>query len=598
MELRIQGEGVSAVIAPGESVQFEAYEGNTGLSGVTFSVVSGPAGINASGGLLTCNTDAQDGAAIKVGAALAGYTCEDFTLTVAVTPPIEAPVIAYAGHQDKEAVDTVAPGTSLPLGIYLNKQAVSGAAFSVVSGPATIDAATGRLTCKADAQEGEVIKVRAVHEAYDDIADYTLTVEPVWNKKPRIVKTFFDDFSAGLRPAVWDACNQSWGVGNNGVRPYNTFYSSDAAVAAAEGVDSGGILVLRSQGDLSPEANRNRSGSAIISREAFGPGLYEVRTKVVPRMGQCSAMWTYWNGGGNTVETNKYSEIDIEMPMAANYTKWSGTTYKRFAGWDVLAERATYEQSKPDGANDGQWHTWAFEWRTDDANGDNKVVWYLDGEKMFEILNYTPEYTATFWIGNWFPEDRGWVGVADFDYAYMYVDWVRITGYSDPVKPGAISLATPGNVGNDLGNNPIPQNQYIANSRFERVSGGNFVGWDKTGTVMQGSGKSAVLNENSTLKQTVNAQFSGYSFDLSVNANVTSGSGKLKLYVQYMSGTVSLGRSDDLIFDATAAQDKTLRFIIPELRLGSNTVTAVRVVAETEAGTTAEVHKAEMFMKK
>ena len=201
---------------------------------------------------------------------------------------------------------------------------------------------------------------------------------------------------------------------------------------------TGGIAVLRSYGDLQQDPSKRRQGSALITRQTFGPGKFEVRMKVLPRLGQCTAFWTYYSNGGKTPETIKYSEIDIEMPMEGSYRKWSGTSYERFIDWNILADRQTVmaDELTDGGLNDGQWHTYAFEWRTDAENGDRGVVWYRDGVKMGEAREFVPMYKAALWVGNWFPPDKSWVGVPDFEEAYMYVDWIRVTEYEDPVEEG------------------------------------------------------------------------------------------------------------------------------------------------------------------
>ncbi|MDR1094484.1 MAG: glycoside hydrolase family 16 protein [Clostridiales bacterium] len=415
---------------------------------------------------------------------------------------------------------------------------------------------------------------------------------PVWNKEPTVTGSFFEDFASGISTSVWEICNQKWGLANNGTSPANVLFSTSRALAAAEGCESGGIAVLRSTGDYHETPSKRRQGAAIITRQAFGPGKYEVRMKVLPRLGQCTAAWTFYDGGGSTAETNKYSEIDIEMPMHADFRKWSGTSYKYFYDWQVLAERGTAE-AETDGVNDGQWHTYAFEWRTDEANGDSAVVWYMDGEKMFEIRDYTPRYTATFWIGSWFPNDAGWVGSPAFEEAYMYVDWVKITKYGDPVLAGASGNGSGGSPVN-LGSDPIPQNQYVANPAFKQFADGNFAAWEKSGSADSGGASSVLLGGGSKLTQFIAAQYPGYSFDLNVRARVTGGTGKLKIYAEYMFGSVRMGKSEELLFENSgAAADKTLNFTIPK----PGASTDVRIVAETESGVAATIERIELYLK-
>ncbi len=533
-----------------------------------------------SDGILTINLTEEGMIPVKVTASKDGKTATlSFTLNVVSSGELSAKTF----HPDPSySVDT-----DFVLNLYNYFNNSEGAVFESDKG--TIS--EGILTIELKQAGSLPVKVTARKDGKTAELNFTLNVVATWNFAPTVTGIFFDDFSQGVDPTVWEVSSQKWGLGV-GASPNNVFYSKDTEIAAAEGCESGGIVVMRTFGDYKEEENLRRQGAVLVTRDAFGPGKFEVRAKIVPRLGQCTAFWTYWNGGGTTKETNRYSEIDIEMPMNSDYRKWSGTTYKYFVDWQVLAERGTVTAEKSDGVNDGQWHVWAFEWRTDDANGDNKVVWYLDGKKMFEIKDYTPEYTASFWIGNWFPADLGWVGVPNFEEAYMYIDWVRITQYNDPIKTGLVKNNTPGGLATDLGSNPIPRNQYVANSTFKQVSGGNYVAWDKSGTVTGGGSNPVAIGPQSKLTQIITAQYPGYSFDLKVDGRVSAGGGKLKVYVQYMFGSVARGKSDEVTFDAGSFSEKTLSFTIPK-NINS---TDLRIVLETEAGTTAEVRKVEMYM--
>lgn len=70
----------------------------------------------------------------------------------------------------------IAPGETLQFDVYEDSQKLSGAEFSVVSGPASINSGSGLLTCSASAEDGAVIKVRAVLTGYE-CDDFSLTVE-------------------------------------------------------------------------------------------------------------------------------------------------------------------------------------------------------------------------------------------------------------------------------------------------------------------------------------------------------------------------------------------------------------------------------------
>ena len=56
------------------------------------------------------------------------------------------------------------------------------------------------------------------------------------------------------------------------------------------------------------------TGSVIISRFLTGPGHYEVKMKPLPRLGACTALWTYTNRVSSIYDENDNHEIDIELP--------------------------------------------------------------------------------------------------------------------------------------------------------------------------------------------------------------------------------------------------------------------------------------------
>ena len=427
----------------------------------------------------------------------------------------------------------------------------------------------------------------------ESVSSEPVEPESVWNKEPTIKGTFYEDFSNGIDSDIWVVSSQKWGADNNGTSPDNVFYSTDETRVKNAGA-TGGIAVLRSYGDLQANSAKRRQGAALITRQTFGPGKYEVRMKVLPRLGQCTAFWTYYSNGGQTPETIKYSEIDIEMPMEGSFKKWSGTSYERFIDWNILADRQTVMADEPEegGLNDGQWHTYAFEWRTDAANGDRGVIWYRDGEKMGEAREFVPNYKAALWVGNWFPPDKSWVGIPDFEEAYMYVDWIRVTEYDDPVQEGG-GGSTARAEATDLGARPIPQNDYIANGKFSSTENGALLGWEGEGGTSSGSGSDTYLNleAGKKLTQMIRAQYSGYSFTLSAEALKIVGSGKCKIYAEYMFGSVRMGKSEAIEFTASDTGKKNLNFTIE-----NNSVTDLRIVVETEEGTTAQVTNIEMFL--
>lgn len=446
------------------------------------------------------------------------------------------------------------------------------------------------LGCRGNRDDSQSSEQSTASDSADstDSSDTSKPNDGIWNNDPVVTGTFYDDFSEGVRTDVWQVSNQKWGANNNGTSPANVMYSRNRSKVAAEGAD-GGIVVMRSRGDLQTDPTLRRQGAAIITRDTFGPGKFEVRMKVMPRLGAVTAAWTYYSNGGMTKETNKYSEIDIELPHDASFKKWSGTTYEYFYDWGVLAERGTVINEYADGLNNGEWHTFAYEWRTNKATGDYGVVWYIDGVKVNELREYVPNYKAAFWVGHWFPDDAGWIGFPNFEEAYMYVDWVRITQYDDPVMEGG-GGGPGGGTATDLGTADIPQNDYVANGTL-RIANGELRGWTSNEDAFTVNGSGVTLNPSSRLTQMISAQYAGYSFTLTADAKVLSGSGKCKISVDYMIGSVRFGGTEALEFDA-AGGTKTLDFTVT----GSN-VTDLRVVITTEEGVTATVNNVSLNMK-
>ena len=119
---------------------------------------------------------------------------------------------------------------------------------------------------------------------------------------------FFDDFTDGVSKDNWYIGKHSWGAnGNGGVVPQNVNYTDD------------GVLVLTGNGEYYTSGNvrgvgqrkdGTLTGAALISKFVTGAGRYEVKMKILPRLGACSAFWTY----AYDSETMGNHEIDIELP--------------------------------------------------------------------------------------------------------------------------------------------------------------------------------------------------------------------------------------------------------------------------------------------
>lgn len=366
-----------------------------------------------------------------------------------------------------------------------------------------------------------------------------------WNRPPQIKRIFFDDFSEGVRTEVWRALNEKWSSQhNNGYSEDNCLYTADPASVAAEGAH-GGLVIIRSNGDFSAEEGRKRQGGGIVTKELFGPGLYETRVKAVPRAGQCSAMWTYYNNWAPKAEERRYSEIDVELPHGGDYRRWSGTTYENYMSGDEMVSRSEVIYS-PSPLNDGKWHTLAFEWRTDAANGDEAVVWYQDGREVLRLCEAVPHYTATFWVASLFQDAIAWLGDPQFETAYMYVDWVKITEYTDPVQPGNAEKESGFSfTGKNIGASPVPKTDYLANAFFSRpAKTANFKGREITSWEIEGGAieNGALRLANGRAGQFIAAQYAGFSFETEVRGRAQ---GEVRVYLEYLAGEAN--RTDPVL---------------------------------------------------
>ena len=502
--------------------------------------------------------------------------------------------------------------------------------------------------------DGEVVRVmimptptegRIHNPGFNGVLEYE--VFP-WNTPPVVTETIFDDFSNFMTAERnWNLVNQNWG--SRGVSPNNAVWSGNPAVVDAAG-GTGGIVGLKSYGNYADDEMRRRQGASLISRRAFGAGKFEVRMKVVPRFGPCTAAWTFYSNFQTTWDTIEYSEIDIEAPgQGGGFRQWGGVTYEYFfadsestpPGNNVNRSR-TVVADVGYAYNDGEWHVFAFEWRTNEATGDVGVVWFHNGRIVAHTSVHVPKYTATFWVGNWFPgtypvpEDpfwwvNDWLGIANFDEAWMFVDWIRITQYDDPTiyRPARLGGTVAPPFSADLGDDPLPRNNYVTNGRFVTASGANgALGWDLTNaTRAAGVGaRDIIIRPGGRMRQNISAQYNDFIFDLNVTAAAGS-RGQIRAFVEFwrydyprhlrgpdldglndglvvnfgsnspfrltLLGRHRVGQSEAITFTSRSPTSQTLRFAVPPEAQGR--VNNLYLVIEA-AGRSGRVSLAEMFL--
>ena len=292
---------------------------------------------------------------------------------------------------------------------------------------------------------------------------------------------FFDDFTDGVSKDNWYIGKHSWGAnGNGGVVPQNVNYTDD------------GVLVLTGNGEYYTSGNvrgvgqrkdGTLTGAALISKFVTGAGRYEVKMKILPRLGACSAFWTY----AYDSETMGNHAIDIELPGG----KTTGIiSFQNVLNTNYITERENQSQDvsvsevtdgKLNTLADGQWHTYGFDWYTVE-NGETfsgetterdtslgRVVYYIDGKVTAISDVFVPYYQVRLWLGVWFPNNAGFVGTANFETDCMYVDWVRYT----PFKNQAIVEYAPALSGEMASDSEYPS-APVATTLVNKVANGDF----------------------------------------------------------------------------------------------------------------------------
>lgn len=385
---------------------------------------------------------------------------------------------------------------------------------------------------------------------------------------------FFDDFSTGVKEENWLIGDQAWGGNNGGVVPENVSYTDD------------GILLLRGNGGYYQEGevrgvgdvkDGRYTGAALISNFMVGPGRYEIKMKVLPRIGACTAFWTY----AYEFENELNHEIDIELPGGnrsgvVSYENLLNTNYIKVdknQSQDVKLSNVFDEEVF---LNDGEWHTFGFDWYTN----PEQVVYYLDG-KITAISNlFTPSLHSRLWVGVWFPVTSAFVGSAEFETDYMQVDYISYIPFKDqpstPYTPSVNGYAS----SNEYPT--IPSNakkiNKIANGTFEYITDKNIEisGWDlkkyldedkeinEVSYISEDQGiensKGLIIKDGGLAEQKIDAVYHNFNHSLSFK-----GKGKGKATIYYYSTTTSTALSKFTIdIDSEEYKDYTLDLIAPE----------------------------------
>ena len=251
---------------------------------------------------------------------------------------------------------------------------------------------------------------------------------------------FFDDFSGGAPdPAKWRIAEKNWGGTvtengrtvdyNGGVRAENISVSDGTLHLTGYGNQyEGDVRGINRDGSL--RADGKRCGAAIATQEYFASGSYEIRAKIAPELGCCSAMWTFEYEEDDTAGALQITnhEIDIEFPGRDADDAFS-LSHALCTTWLTEDDYKTYSVGCGDQA-DGAYHTYRFDWHTGSDTEKPRVEYYFDGVLTHTAQEYIPTNAGRFWLGLWFP--KSWAGTPDFEKEVFEIDYVKITPFHEP----------------------------------------------------------------------------------------------------------------------------------------------------------------------
>ena len=329
---------------------------------------------------------------------------------------------------------------------------------------------------------------------------------------------FYDDFSNGFDTNVWAIGKRKWGKENSGVRPENVFYDQENK-----------NMIFRALGDQYKDnefyndnsdamyTDGRRSGGAIIRKEYSGPGRYEVRMKLAPFTGVCSAFWTM-NGDSK-------SEIDFELPGRVvrngdGYFSFNEVICTTWTSPNEANDMTSQIINAPYYLNDNQFHNYTFDWYY--SNNNKVVIWYLDGVELCRSYTNVSGFNARIWVGCWLPCNQYFIGIPNFDKAYMDVDYVSYIPFKNQIHEEYYEDLV--GVTNQFQLKTLNSRNFIANEGFNANS---LEAFNTNGTV------------NISSSYDVNNNPSSYGVKLSKNASLSysisnvEGLNKLDLSFKY-----------------------------------------------------------------
>lgn len=247
-----------------------------------------------------------------------------------------------------------------------------------------------------------------------------------------------DDFDGPrLNEEKWIVARRNWGGKaadgtdwNGGVIAENVEVRDGRLVVHARGDHYRGPLrgVAR---DGRARADGRRSGGAVQTVASFSGGRFEARMRPTRKLGVVSAMWTFAyeeHDRSGTPPSIINHEIDFEVPGRPGAPP-TGVTYDYalLNSWRGVgeAEHSVRHHCLTHSIADGNFHTFAFDWRPPAGGDQGRIDFYLDGVHQYTITTTVPSLAGQLWLGAWFP--KNWAGWPEFDSDGLEIDWVRIS---------------------------------------------------------------------------------------------------------------------------------------------------------------------------
>ena len=361
----------------------------------------------------------------------------------------------------------------------------------------------------------------------------------------------FDDFDNGIDSSRWYIYNKTWGQvngrQNGGVVPDNVFYDS-----------SEGTAILRTTGDqyadklITPGPNAQteggrRTGADLVSKFWTYPGRYEVRMRVAPRYGACTSLWTYieydsfYNGDRNN------HEIDIELPWHGDFNQIS------YGNYSALNKHTSYKYHTTSPMNDGEYHTFGFDWYYNENTNHKQINYYYDGN-VYTINSNIPFYKTKVNIGVWIPDSDLAGKIPAFDTAYLDIDYFKYIPFKNNLHQDS-DYANAYNINSSHYSNtyptlstpfPISERNYFPNGKFNFVNKRSSSDWlNESITGLANSGAEVLkktydyansstsggikLNENGTLSATIDSCYEQQKYELKFNYKY-GGTAKIEYY--------------------------------------------------------------------